>query len=273
MMTSMMLVETEVLKDYPNLQRNMEMAGQYREGRTLQAVADLHGLTRERVRQILAKQGITLADRGPLQPKRERIEQAAEITAWLTVHGPATRSEVASAFDLEGWELARLEAEGLIPKSQVIADPKGSSNLRFDFDIAVAAARRVWEESGYKDSGRFFSGVTYDEHRGDGDPSRALISIKWSWVKVAEAAGIPTRKKNRVYRKRWTDAQILGWVHGFAVWAEENNQRMTFLAYEQWARRTAGAPCGATVRNQMRERGSGVWTQIILEASRQGKES
>jgi Sigma-70, region 4 len=269
MMASMMVVEDKDLLRDPDPARADGMEQRYRDGATLQTIGDEYNLTRERVRQILAKRGISLQDRGPLAAQRERIARAAEVTAWLQDNGPATRHDILSEFELGRGELARMETEGLVSRSRIIADPKPSNNLRFDWDTTVAAVARVWEKSGYKDSGDFFSGVTYDQHRGDADPSRALISIKWSWVQVAKEIGIPTKRKRRVYRKRWTDEQILGWVHGFAVWAEQQGVRMTFIAYQDWAQRTAGAPCGATVRNQMRNGGTSSWTSIILEATKQ----
>lgn len=47
-----------------NHEREAVMAQLYRDGKTLQDVADVFGLTRERVRQILARVGVVRRGRG-----------------------------------------------------------------------------------------------------------------------------------------------------------------------------------------------------------------
>ena len=47
-----------------NHEREAVMAQLYRDGKTLQDVADVFGLTRERVRQILARAGVVRRGRG-----------------------------------------------------------------------------------------------------------------------------------------------------------------------------------------------------------------
>ena len=59
-----------------NLEREAVICGLYREGRTLQEVGDVFGLTRERVRQIVRRAGIS-PDAGGVR-LRKQIESSKQ---------------------------------------------------------------------------------------------------------------------------------------------------------------------------------------------------
>ncbi|HEY9145651.1 MAG TPA: sigma factor-like helix-turn-helix DNA-binding protein [Thiobacillus sp.] len=62
--------------------RQAEMVALYRAGKTLEQVGQLYGMTRERVRQIIAAAGITRADGGlHVQSQRRRVRKATERQA------------------------------------------------------------------------------------------------------------------------------------------------------------------------------------------------
>lgn len=50
--------------DYPTSARNSDMELRYRAGQTLSQIAAQEGISRERVRQILRKRGVTKIDGG-----------------------------------------------------------------------------------------------------------------------------------------------------------------------------------------------------------------
>lgn len=54
-----------------NLEREAVICGLYREGKTLQEVGDVFGLTRERVRQILRRAGVP-ADAGGVRVREQQ---------------------------------------------------------------------------------------------------------------------------------------------------------------------------------------------------------
>lgn len=62
--------------------RRIDMASRYLAGETLQAIGDTYGITRERVRQVIKKVGLTGADSGRrLRAKLREDERAAQVKA------------------------------------------------------------------------------------------------------------------------------------------------------------------------------------------------
>jgi len=61
------------MSDHPTAERNAYMESQYREGRTLASIAAEFHITRERVRQILRRRGVSVNDGGIAVRKVKRI--------------------------------------------------------------------------------------------------------------------------------------------------------------------------------------------------------
>lgn len=73
----------------PHRERNARMAAMYRQGLSLAKIGDEFGLTRERVRQLLKKQGITRFDGGQSKSAKAKLgaKQAQRDARYLGKHG------------------------------------------------------------------------------------------------------------------------------------------------------------------------------------------
>lgn len=73
----------------PNAERNAQMVTMYRQGLTLEKIGQNHGMTRERVRQIIKKLGVRRVDGGQAKTKqsKEKAKLAKKDAHYLTRHG------------------------------------------------------------------------------------------------------------------------------------------------------------------------------------------
>lgn len=73
----------------PNAERNAQMVTMYRQGLTLEKIGQTHGMTRERVRQIIKKLGVVRADGGQAKTaqSKEKAKLAKQDAHYLTRHG------------------------------------------------------------------------------------------------------------------------------------------------------------------------------------------
>lgn len=243
------------------------------EGATLEEIGAEHGLTRERVRQILKVSGYPVS-RVTLKSERALEAKARLVADWLSVNGPVTSEAVRGEFGLGDGEWARLQATGIVPMHLVLAVSSRRSGV-FTFGDTVEAVRRVYLEhkASRMDSDeawlRVFTRSWYDAMRGDGDPSGVLITVRWGWGEVCRAAGVPFRDDGSGnHSSKWSDDDLVSWVRLFAAKAAAAGEPATFKGYESWARENGSAPSGSLVRVRLCGPDGLLWSDLVVGAAR-----
>ena len=225
--------------------RAKDMAARYAAGETLAAIADVYGLTRERVRQILNKHG------GPdaLDARRARAEarEAADadlraaMFEWIDNNPGRSRRDIATRFNTAEPEVSRLlgpAASRLLIRYQP-ADVQFTANEICDLLAYIA-----------QEQGEPLSADTYDSvYLEYGGPTSGRIMQRFgSWNNACRAAGLETNQGRPTYSRRWSESDLIEAVAGYLA---SPGSAGTYAGYDEWARRTAGAPSAQTVRNAL----------------------
>lgn len=246
-------------------QRAEAMAAAYETGRTLADIGTEHGVSRERVRQILKDYGTDMG----WHIRQERAERNREIALtramkpvreWLQANGPAPRNELLELFpELTTQQIGEGISKGMLPKHLVLGNARSTEMP--GFEESVAAVRRAWLRSGRAR----LSSQRYGRLRDPGDPGPLYIVNRWSWAAVCEAAGMgPQGGLRRGTRPIWTDEDVMDWVARYMAWTQENDRGPSFAGYEEWSRETDGAPSGSTVRNRLQVHlQMGTWPEVL----------
>ena len=250
--------------DRKNLaQRDQSVLRERSAGRTYQEIADRHGVSRERVRQIIKKHG------GPTVPEvkaaraireSERLERVTQaIRTWLETNGPGTIEDVAEAIS--------------IPEDVVVTCwPKDLTNLR----IRPAFGKEVWSDAQIRaaltTANTFehpLTGKGYEELRRVGEvvgPSRPLLTRRFgSWSAACVFAGVESAEAIRDnYESNWTDSDILGFVREYL---DDPGFSGAYHRYDAWRKEKApDAPSAPTIRIRF-----GPWSRVKQLAFRHGE--
>jgi AraC-like DNA-binding protein len=243
------------------LARDTAIAARRAEGLTLEAIAHEFGMTRERVRQIVAERGgADLAEvrrvraahgERARQSLRDRCLEHLASHAGMTLEALATAvgarpGDVRSAL---GSDARRLLAARPQRPRQRVSDEELLGELR----LAAGLIRGP------------LTGSAYDRiARGLGLHSRMhLIHRFGTWIGACERAGVtPGQPRRAAYQRAWTAVEMAAWV---ARYLRQPDSRGTFGGYSEFARRTSGAPSGETVRVTI-----GPWSVVKAEALRLG---
>jgi transposase-like protein len=242
--------------------RNEEIAARYLAGATLQTIGDEFGLTRERVRQVLARQGVT---RRTVSEHTNAIRESA-----LATYGPLldaafneTRSISQVVTRFQGQLPARWVREYLAPRrTEVILRNPGTS--RWADEDMLACLRLAAAES------PTLSIRTYRRWREDNlingtrPPNHSVISWRFgSWSAAVIAAGLHEPPVNRRYTRRWSDADTSRVVATYVAETLARDERPTFIGYDTWSRVSKDRPSGAYVRHLTGKS----WSELMLELS------
>jgi hypothetical protein len=236
-----------------------------RDGATLAAIGAELGVTRERVRQMLAK--VDAPSREEVQAHRAGA-RALELEAvrkgyveFLRERPPMTLSEAATALGVERSHLADLMDDTL--RRLVLPDPKPSQvqwsrghvmevlreAATFEFPLTTKGYERLLQ-------GKMIEGPSVPR----------ICQVFDGWAAACEAAGVESGARVRThYSSRWTDDDVLDAVRRYLRQAG----RPTFSGYSAWAAEQDDRPSGQTVRNRL-----GRWTEIVRmvhEADYSGK--
>lgn len=227
-------------------------------GLTLDQIGELFGVTRERVRQILNKNGgPTAAQVRQLRLASEAMraeEVADDIRETLRVLGPLTADEVGVLTSLTMDEVRRhwpadVEHMRIRPRTSVLAWS--------DSDILQA----IREASIYEfplTANAYAELVRLGEVPG---PSLPRIGQRFgSWVAACEAAGVEHGQPPRTnYQSRWTDDDLLTYARSYFLDPDVSDSAG---AYGAWRRDKAPeAPSSMTLRNRL-----GTWAEIKRRA-------
>lgn len=233
-----------------DMTRNDEAATRYMAGATLAEIGLELGVTRERVRQILDKQGVNRRSR-----KSAHVNGVSRV---VRERGP----EINAAFDRTKSIRAVVEQfRGSVPASVVRSvlspraheelktkDGRGASAKFTDADITKAILEAEAEGATSTQSYSRWRATKVAEGREL--PSVATITVRYgTWSSARKKAGATVVMVRRSQSSRvFTDADIDAAVRRFVSAANAKGVNPSARAYDEWARRVGNAPLLSTVR-------------------------
>lgn len=241
-------------------QRDARIVAAYTSGRTLSDIGNELGLTRERVRQILAANGVSSrspeevnAIRDGLLLERHGNRLHAEFDRVGTVNGVVAH--------FRGKVPARLVREALAGRaSEVRLVPRKAPKSFTDREIlrAVKAA----------DANGATSCIAYRQWRsstGRDVPSLAAIQFRFgTWNAAREAAGLEVTTLAGYAgfgATRFSDKDLHAALDGFLAHCKEHSLVPTARAYDDWSRAREGTPLLPTLRYRLGRS----WNTLINE--------
>lgn len=224
-------------------------------GMPLRAIGKEHGLTGERIRQIVIEQAgpswDELCQRRILEAQRAQERLRAHCLAYLQENPGASVASLSKAVGAQQVDVRRaLGADAA--RLTVNARPSPStSNERL-----LNGLRRAAAAAGEPLSGKRYS----DLERELGLVTRSrLIQRFGSWSEACRLAGVEPCPQHRVnYIRHWTRAEMEQWVIRYLM---EPGSRGSYDGFTDFLRRQAGAPSSQTVRNEL-----GRWNEIKAKA-------
>ena len=237
-------------------------------GFSYRAIGAKFGLSHERVRQVLVRDGEP-ADWARTTARTKRKAKIAEITKWLDENGPVARDQVLEQFGLSKSQLTQMIAEGL-PSHQMLVASRPQEQQFSDEQVNDAVVR-AWDDiQRLNPRATGLSHVLYERVRQIHDPSAALLIARYGWEVACANAGVPSGLSLRpkdTYQTRWADADILAKVGEYVTECMAEGNRPSYLGYDRWQQYDADAPSGTLVRNRMRTAGLTTWPDIVMAAS------
>lgn len=252
--------------------RNHLIVALVESGQRLNDVAQQFGLSRERVRQLATKVGVT--SRGArrtakLVAENESSIARARIREWVRTHPGCTVDEVASALELK-------PSDRPIPSdvSHLVLGKRsksGSVVTKYSRAATLNALRQAFEirnplSSMYREESRLpVSGPYYENLRRSGQvdgPSEVrIIQVFGSWSAACQLAGVPSLPPRRAeYSRRWTDEELVEHLAAFLLQATSSH----IETFDMWSRQDEARPSSGTIQNQMRVS----WSDAKKEALR-----
>ena len=238
--------------------RAPEMAEQRRQGETLAQIGVRHGLTRERVRQVLIANGHpdTALDRRTADRERRSrdLVEVARVAAQALDRSPGmTRGQLAGATGLTPDQIAGALRDTALRRKVSHTQPADTGMPAAEaLDGVRVTAVTVTAATGQAR----LSAPAYDTHR---DPrttlsSPRLVQLHGTWTAACQAAGVVPVTPNRTYQQHWTTADINTALINYFT---DPGTTGTYIDFERWARARPGTPSAQTIRNDF-----GSWTAI-----------
>lgn len=240
------------------MSRDESIVDRAEKGESLSVIAREIGVSRERVRQIVAKASPMSEDalseartafRAAQRQARTNVS-LAQVQRFANANPEATISMLAemsgepkalvvSALDwTEQQRRADVQAYPTTPQEDVLAEIR-----------RVAAL----------DGGQPLTGSFYDTHREGGLSRARLLQRFGTWAEACtEAEVMPgARNSGRVYTRQWSESDMLDWVLAYL----RESQAPTYARFEQWLRSQSEAPSAQTIRNTL-----GSWVEMKRSA-------
>lgn len=233
------------------------------------SVAQRHGLTPERVRQIsnpfladIRKSREDMRKQKKEHTRQSRLEEIKKVAS----DNPSMRAAVIASTVGGGITTQDvIEAIGekdALRRDQIrfVEDPVFTRKFTDEecFEALRAASKRVGKKEGKK-NGEYgvLTMVSYSENSEPNDPKRSTIQKRFgTWQTACEKAGVPSGDPipRRVYEKKWTHEDMVEVVKRFFT---EVGVFGSMRQYADWARNVPGTPTQATVRAHF-----GSWTKV-----------
>lgn len=230
-------------------------------GDTLSEIAARFGLSRERVRQVLAADGV-VDRRGSRSARAARDRSAAErrrkeiLEAWKTGDDPAA---IAARLGLRRACVDALLHAHVRPadrlarrRSLAAVAPNGAARGHTDEEL-LRAVRQAVEEARGVPTGERYSKIA----RARGLPSVSTLANRFGgWNAAVRAAGFePASDGRRDYRRRWTEQTCLEALRRVSA---ERGGMPSLREYEEISHGRPDLPSAATVRQRL-----GSWLILI----------
>jgi uncharacterized protein (DUF433 family) len=234
-----------------------------RGGATLQQIADLHGVTRERVRQILRQSGADISAESVREQRREdtleearsRVEEILEQfrsgDSYQTIAHRLglTTGVISEVIDETATDADRADRRAM--------SANGAKAPRFNDEELLEAIRVVSEELGRTPSAKDYARLA----RGRRLPSLPTIHKRLgSWSAAVQAAGMTPNPRRRTYVRRWDAAECRRALERLI---DELGRIPTYQHYEALSQQRDDLPSGPTLRNRL-----GPWSQVMSDLSR-----
>ena len=252
--------------------RTLLMLALAEEGLTLNEIGDEFGLTRERVRQIIGKLGISVRSfrkQQSIEAEQNEKYLVASIESWIGQHPGCHLSEVASAFNITESTLQKYRPRNLQKMVLRGARKINTHNLKtYSREQVLDALRSAYElrnpsMSMYSvNETEPLTGPFYEEMRNAGlifGPHRMrVLQIFGTWKSACEEAGVPSVEAVReTYERRWTDEQLVEQLAEFILVSESSSRN----DFDEWCRLDDSRASVGTIQNQV-----GPWFDVYESA-------
>ena len=237
-------------------ERAERMSRMRAQGASLQEIAQVFSLTRERVRQIIRDAGgpsreeAAAARRAKVEETRDALREEALQDALS--HPGSSAEDVAERLGSTAYDV-RAALGDCAPR--VLVNTHRPPIVFTDEEILEHLLRAVAV------AGSPLTVRMYDDVRGEfGGASSPLVLQRFgTWREACMRAGVtPGQPLRSSYKRRWTQAQM---VEHVAAYLSRDGSRGSFADYEAWARTAPDAPSGQTIRTQL-----GSWSKAKTKA-------
>lgn len=237
--------------------RNERMIRSYEQGQTMQEIADVHGISRERVRQILSDSGT--ARRAP----SESSEMSFGV--WANKYGDRVHKQFDKTLSIKR-TIAHFD--GVYPKAWVarLLYPRSSEQRRSRTEAVgmtyttehLLKVLRRHAHDGHLTARR------YEQERDPSDPATTTFIIRFgSWSNAIRAAGLTGGSRHSKATRTWTNDEMLEAVAQYVNHERRNDKIPTVSGYHRWrAAYAPTAPAFSTIRLQTNMR----WLDLLEAA-------
>jgi len=240
---------------FVRLTRELDMLTMRSQGATLDEIGRAFGLTRERVRQLLAEHEALIEAqraRSALEASRDLRIEVAEVIA----QSPGVSRKVLCARVGAPWS----DISAAIPIRWVkfLGAEVRDQKLRWTETEILAALQTA---AGHETP---LSRKTFDRLVGEGVvdccSTVRIAQVFGKWSRACEMAGVePVRSWIDVYQRQWTEADCLGWICEFLLSDEVSR---SIGCYSEWSRLQEGeAPSAGTILSMV-----GQWSIAVNRA-------
>lgn len=236
-------------------ERNTSMVRAREAGATLDEIASQHGLSPERVRQVLHQMGgPTTADVRAIRDKTEqqRLDLlGGQLHDVLTQLGTAPNDQVCVEVECSPEDLRRAIRES--DRWRLITPRRSVERFghRSIMDGLQELSRLRAREQGLDGLVRVPKAAWDDWRDPDTLPSSIRIMQRYgTWIDACITAGVPVLRHERRSGapRQWTDDQLVQWLARFV--ADPAGGR-SVAEFDRWARSHRDAPSSQTVRNRL----------------------
>lgn len=229
--------------------RDERMAEMYLAGSTLTSIGDYFDLTRERVRQILKKNGVvrrSAAEHAVASRERSIGQYAAQIDALFD----EMRSIPKVVNEMKRYGVpARWVEQHLHPRRNECLRTHVVPQI-WTNDAILEVLREASQGKGT------VTIPSYQKWRKEGalvngkrPPTHSIIAWRFgSWRNALASAGLANNPARRTYTRRWTKEDALRAVAIYVNQMNELGKRPTFNGYDIWSRSIEDVPSGAYIR-------------------------